>query len=100
MVMSDAEIEALANEFMEQEVKCEMENLHKHSCSLTRPITCESLECGHSFHTECLEKSLRVARYLTPNQPFSGVGQFLCPSCKKETQILKSDISIPEIEVD
>jgi len=66
---------------------CEMENTMRQSCALLEPEDFVALQCGHSFHTECLESFLRIQEVLLPGQTvFDQHRPFSCPKCRETTQ--------------
>jgi len=87
------EAEKLAQEFLESEEICEMGKIKQDKCVLLNSSEYVALGCGHSFHKECLESSLRILGQLQ-NNSLTTLSNFFCPVCKEQTCILNE----PEID--
>jgi len=78
------------NEIDVSNMGCEYVRIRKESCALLNEhTTIETLGCGHSFHDECLESSLRMDGSLRSNQSLQYATALRCPICHQETTILK-----------
>lgn len=78
------------NEIDVSNMGCEYVRIRRQSCALfNEHTTIETLGCGHSFHDECLESSLRMDGSLRSNQSLQDVTALRCPICHQDTSILK-----------
>lgn len=75
---------------------CEMGKRLHQQCHLLESQKVVSLSCGHQFHEECLQSTLRVRGELESSQTLSSLEkrEFHCPSCKKTSSLL------PEFDLD